>query len=179
MTFALGILVTTVILAITLATHQPIALLTFLAYPTLFAATYVFYVGRRLTGWSRNRTRPPTGWSRRWTRHPQIAQDGMHVDFQIRVKGNPFLMPLPLNSQIECSVWSPAGHETRVTNVNALGARGWVYFSYPDPPYLAPLPFGSYWVTWQWRDPAGSPRWHTYDAHRVVIPATAAALPAP
>jgi hypothetical protein len=113
MTVGLAIITTTVILAVTLATRQPVTPLTFLAYPALFGVTYVFYVGRRLTGWSRL-------WSRQSS---QVSPDRTHIDFQLRFKGNPFLMPLLRDSEITCLVRNPAGQEARITNVYALGGK--------------------------------------------------------
>jgi hypothetical protein len=173
MPFPIAILGTTVVLAITLASRQPVALLSFLAYPVALIAVCVFFVGCRLFV-----SRRQMGWSRLWTRHPQVVPDGTRIDAQIRSKCPPMHTPLPFPCELSCLVRDPAGRETRILDVQLMAGQGWAYFSYPGPGSAqAPLAPGDYWISWQWRKPEKSPRWHAYDVHRVTVHAPAASLP--
>ena len=81
MIFSVAILGITVVLAIVFATRQPVALLSFLAYPVLFAGTYVICVVIRLTGRSGQ-----------WERMSQVDPTGTMLHLQLRTTGHPMLM---------------------------------------------------------------------------------------
>jgi hypothetical protein len=58
--------------------------LSLFAYPVVLAAVYAFWVIRRLAGFSR------------WERMSQLSQVGLHINAQLRTKGHPMLMLLPV-----------------------------------------------------------------------------------
>jgi hypothetical protein len=141
-----------------LATGKPTtALLGIAAWPILLVgAGLVYSVGRLF------------GYDRLWSNHSQMAAGGTGINAQLRAKGGPLSMPLRHGSEITSVVYDPAGQATRIDDIRAL-ARGWVYFSYPEPGGTpGPLAPGSYWISWQWRKPNKS-KWHVYAAHRVVV----------
>jgi hypothetical protein len=169
MTLGLGLLGVTVVLAIVLATRQPVALLSVLAYPVLFAGACIFFISRRLRGWSRL-------W-RVETVH--VPLDGTQFSAVLRNKRFPLPLPLPVPCEVTCVVRDPAGRETRIEHVSALSGHGFVSFSYPEfGPLPVPLAPGRYSIAWQWRIPDKSPRWHTYHAQLFTVQARAALPPA-
>ena len=168
MTLGIGLLGVTVILAIVLATRQPVALLSFLAYPVVLAGACIFFVSRRLTGWSRL-----------WREEAHVPLDGTQFSAVLRNRRFPLPLPLPVPCEVTCVIRDPAGRETRIEHVSALNGHGFVSFSYPAfGPGPAPLPPGKYWIAWQWRKPDKSPRWHTYHAQLLTVEARAALPPA-
>jgi hypothetical protein len=163
MTLGVGLLGVTVVLAIVLATRQPVALLSFLAYPVVFAGACIFFVSRRLTGWSRL-----------WRTQVHVALDGRQLSAVLRNKRFPLPLPLPVPCEVTCVIRDPAGRETRIEQVSALSGHGFVSFSYPEfGPEPVPLAPGKYWIAWQWRKPDKSPRWHTYHTHLSTVQARA------
>jgi hypothetical protein len=125
MTLGLGLLGVTVILAIVLATRQPVALLSFLAYPVVFAGACIFFVSRRLTGWSRL-----------WREEVHVPLDGTQFSAVLRNRRFPLPLPLPFPCEVTCVIRDPAGarnpdrarqctQRARLCQLLVSGVRSW------------------------------------------------------
>ena len=147
-----------------MAIHQLIAYWTLAAYPVLVILTYIYYLVRRLRGWSRLSEA---------TARPQPIPDANRQDLYLNLttKGPKALMYHVL-FDVECRVRDPLGQE-HVTAEHGLQLfRGTFHAGYPhgfdQAPAVVP---GTYTVTWVERRPPGSGKWRVMHRARLDVPA--------
>jgi hypothetical protein len=150
-----------------IATHQLAALWTIFAYPTLLVLTFVFFVTRRLRGWSRL-----------WKHESRIDSSpgtARLLSLSLRTTG-PVALLLGVPLDITCYVRDPVGDEYEAGAEAVRLFRGLLYCVYPtDFPGAAELTPGTYMVTWRERKPAKSGKWHVMDVSRVQVPSQSSA----
>ncbi len=146
------------------ATHKVGAYWTVVAYPVLMAATYAFYLIRRLRGWNRL-------WRATSQPHEVAGENRQDLNLHLETTGHVALMYHVL-FDVECRVCDPLGQEYVMTEHGIQFFRGRFYANYPygfdQAPAVVP---GRYTVTWVQAKPPGSGKWRVMHSARVDVPA--------